>query len=116
LSDKQYAALLQKFFGTLEVAAAVVTIIAAALSWVSQDPRSHFLVVAALMVVAVLAVFPLYFQRINASFATATIAVDRIPVELRRWSSWHWARTIIAIAAFIVALAAIVTTTATRAA
>ena len=103
---KQYAAILQKFFGTLEVTAAVVTIFATVLSWVSHDPSASLMIVSALLVVAVLAVFPIYFQQVNTSFAAATIALDRVPAELRRWSSWHWARTIVAMTAFIAALAA----------
>jgi hypothetical protein len=103
---KQHAAILQKFFGTLEVAAAVVTIFATVLSWVSHDPSARLMIVSALLVVAVLAVFPIYFQQVNTSFAAATIALDRVPAELRRWSSWHWARTLIAVTAFIAAFAA----------
>jgi len=49
----------------------------------------------------VLAAFPLYFERVNGSFAAGTIAPVRVPEELRRWSSWHWVRTIIATAAFV---------------
>ena len=104
---KEHAGLLLNFFGPLEVAAAVLTIAAAALNWGSQAVSSRLLVVSAVLAVAVLAVFPLYFQRVNASFAAGTIGVDRVTEELRRWSSWHWVRTIIATAAFISAIAAL---------
>jgi len=61
---------------------------------------------SALLAVVVLAAFPLYFQRVNDSFA-AGIAADRVDAELRRWSSWHWARTIVATAAFSAAVVAL---------
>ena len=54
-----------------------------------------------------LAVFPLYFQRANASYAAGTIAAGDVAGELRRWSAWHWGRTAIAIAAFLSAAVAI---------
>jgi len=98
---KEHAALLQKFFGPLEVAAAVLTIVAATLS------RSSLLIVSALLAVAVLAVFPLYFQRANTSFAKGTIAATRVAEELRRWAAWHWSRTVMAVAAFLAAVVAV---------
>lgn len=101
---RQHAALLLKFFGPLEVAAGLVAV--AALSWFRQTAGRWLLGVSALLAVAVLAVFPLYFQRVNASFAAGTIAMDRLAAELRRWSSWHWVRTVLATAAFISAVAA----------
>jgi hypothetical protein len=113
---KEYAALLQKFFGLLEVAAAVLTIAAATMNWGSQGVGSRLLVVSALLAVAVLGVFPLYFQRVNAGFAAGAIAADRVTEELRRWSSWHWLRTIMATAAFISAVAALMSGAVTPAA
>ena len=103
---RQHAALLLNFFGPLEVAAALLTVAAAILSWIHQSTGRQLLALSAFLAVAVLAVFPLYFQRVNASFASGTIDADRVAEELRRWSSWHWVRTIIATAAFLCALAA----------
>ncbi len=103
-----HAVLLQKFFGPLEVAAAILTAVAAALSRIRADRRSLILVMATLFAVAVLAVFPIYFQRVNASFAAGTIATDQVAEELRRWSRWHWFRTIMAMAGFVFSLAALI--------
>jgi uncharacterized membrane protein len=103
---RQNAALLLKFFGPLEVVAGLVAVAAGALSWFHQMGGRHLLAISALLAVTVLAVFPLYFQRVNASFAAGTIAPDRVAAELRRWSTWHWVRTILATAAFISAVAA----------
>jgi hypothetical protein len=104
---KQFAALLQKFFGALEVAAAAAILAAAATSWFLQTPSRAELSVSAILTIAVLAVFPLYFQRANASFAAGAIAQDRVSEELARWSAWHWVRTLIATAAFVLSLDAL---------
>ena len=104
---KEHAALLQRFFGALEVAAAVLTIIAAITNWIGQAVGRYLLALSALLVVVVLGVFPIYFQRANASFAAATIATTRVAEELRRWSRWHWFRTVIALLAFVSAVTAL---------
>ena len=92
------AARLFGFFGTLEMVAGVLVIVAAVLV------RSPSFVAAALLTVGVLAVFPLYFQDVNASFEKATIAPGDVPAELGRWAEWHWTRTALAIAAFAAAV------------
>ena len=97
---RQHAALLQGFFGPLEVAAAVLTIAAAGLDWIDQGRGRYWLGGSALLGIAVLAVFPIYFQRANTSFRTGAIATDRVKDELQRWSRWHWGRTVLAVSAF----------------
>ena len=90
---RKYAALLQGFFGPLEVVATVLTIAAAMLEWFDQGDGRYWLASSAILGVAVLAVFPVYFQRANTSFRTEGIAIDRVQGELKRWSCWHWGRT-----------------------
>lgn len=91
------ASRLFRFFGSLETLSAVLVIVAAVLV------RGRFLVVAALLTVAVLLMFPVYFQQVNASFEAATIAPKDVPAELARWARWHWIRVLMAIAAFAAA-------------
>jgi hypothetical protein len=50
--------------------------------------------------------FPLVFQRVNASFAAGTIPAEDVPAALARWAAWHWVRTAISIAALGAALLA----------
>ena len=92
------AARLFQFFGTLETLAAVLVIVAAVLV------RGPFFVVAALLTLGVLALFPLYFQEVNGRFEAATIAPGDVPAALARWAWWHWLRTVMAIAAFAAAV------------
>ena len=93
------ASRLFRFYGTLETLSAVLVVVAAVLV------RGRFFVVAALFTLAVLGMFPLYFQEVNASFEAATIAPGDVPAELARWAAWHWVRTAMALAAFASALA-----------
>ena len=92
------AARLFWFFGTLEMVSAALVVAAALLV------RSRLFVAAALLTAGVLAVFPLYFQAVNASFEAATIAPSDVAAELGRWARWHWVRTGMAIAAFAAAV------------
>ena len=103
---RQHALLLQNFFGPLEVGATVVSIAAAGVSWFGRDPARQWLTCSAVLGVAVLAVFPLYFQDANTSFRTGTIALAAVSEELNRWSNWHGARTALAFAAFVAAAVA----------
>ena len=38
--------------------------------------------------------------------AKGTIELERVPGELRRWARWHWARVVLASAAFLAAILA----------
>jgi hypothetical protein len=104
---REHAALLLRFFGPMEISAAVIAVLVALLKWTSAGSDAHLSIAAAVLAVAVLGSFPLYFQRANASFAAGTIAVDRVAPELRRWALWHLARTAIAMASFILAVLAL---------
>ena len=97
---------LLRFFGPLEVAAVLLPALAAAAVLSSEDPGFVTLAAAAGLSLLVLACFPLYFQRVNASFAEGTIPPDEVPAELARWQRWHWVRTAIAGAAFAVSVVA----------
>jgi len=87
------------FFGTLETTALVLALAAAALH------RTRWFVGAAVLAVAVLVPFPLYFAKVNAAFAAGTIPADRLADELARWAAWHGVRTTLAIGAFVAATA-----------
>ena len=85
------------FFEPLEAVSAVLVLVAAVLV------RTRWFVIAVLLSVAVLAMFPLYFEDANASFESATVAAADLPAVLARYSAWHWLRTLIGIAAFTAA-------------
>ena len=98
------ASRLVDFYGPLEIASAVLALVAAGRHLYAREHAAPFFVVAAALAIAVLLMFPLYFRDANASFATGTIARDAVPTELRRWGSWHWTRTAMGVAAFAAAV------------
>lgn len=99
-------ALLLRFYGPLEIVAALVAILAAVASGIAGASATPFLGTAGILSVLVLATFPVYFQRANASFTEGTIELDRVHEELGRWARWHWGRVVVATAAFVAAASA----------
>lgn len=104
---KRYAALLLSFFGPLEVASGVLVVVATAFAWAGFLPGRFLFTACALLTVAVLASFPLYFRSANASFESGSIEEANVPSELQRWATWHWGRTILAIIAFLLSAVAL---------
>lgn len=104
---RKHAALLVGFYGPLEIASVGLTAGALAATWLQPTVGRAPLAVALLLAVGVLVAFPLYFQKVNASFASGSIELARVPDELRRWAHWHWARTTLAVGAFVCALVAL---------
>jgi len=102
---RKHAALLQNFFGPLEIGATAVTAAGAAAAWAANSPIWIPLTWATALAFAVLAVFPLYFQAANTSFRHGTIAPGRLGGELRTWYRWHCARTTLSFCAFCSAAA-----------
>jgi hypothetical protein len=101
-------------FAPLEIASCALAATAAVLYRVQRREGHARLATAALLAVAVLIAYPLYFQTVNASFAERTIALDQVAAELGRWAAWHWLRTAIGGAAFVAALLAVCRVGSTR--
>jgi hypothetical protein len=94
------------FFSPVTTAAGVLALLAAAGSLWEGHPGRWWTVAAAVLMVAVVATFFVYFEAVNASFAAATIAGDAVPAELARWAAWHYARTAASVLALAAALVA----------
>ena len=101
---RDHAGLLLKFFGSLEVASSVLIVAATGFAWFGDLPGFPLLVGATGLTLAVLASFPLYFKKANESFAEHSIQATEVSAELARWATWHWARTGLAILAFLFAV------------
>jgi uncharacterized membrane protein len=95
------------FYGPLQFTSALLAVLAAAASAWAGDRSRSFAVVAAVLAVAVFVPYVLYFQKANAAFAAATIAVDQVPAELTRWAMWQWVRATVGVAAFIASVLAL---------
>lgn len=104
---RRHAGLLLRFFGSLEAASGLFVAAASLFAWLGFLPGRWTFSGAALLTLAVLASFPLYFKAANASFAAGTIAAAALGAELARWAAWHGARSGFAVAAFLLALLAL---------
>lgn len=98
------ASRLLDFFAPLEIGSAALAVAAAALHQYRRRAGRAAFLASAVLSVAVLAAFPLYFAETNARFAAGTIALDRVAGELARWAAWHAARTAIGVGAFVAAV------------
>lgn len=92
------------FFGPLTTVTALLAIAAAIVSaW--QGHRGRWPAIAAtIIMLIVVAMFFVYFERANASFAAASISTAQLTTELARWATWHWVRVVLSGLAFVAAL------------
>jgi hypothetical protein len=97
---------LNSFFGALTAAAGVLALLAAAGSLWEGGAARWWSVAAALVMLAIVAGYFVYFEHANASFATSTIALEAVPVELARWGAFHHTRSAVSVLAFCAALLA----------
>jgi hypothetical protein len=95
------------FFGPLTTVTALLAIAAAMVTWWEAAPGRLAASIAALVMIAIVASFFVYFEHANKSFAEAGIASSAVAAELARWSGWHWSRTVLAAVAFAAALLAL---------
>ena len=92
--------------GPLQIGAMLFSILSAVLFAMAHRPGTLLFGVAALLAIAVLATFLIYFRAVNASFMDGTIPLDRVPAELAQWASWQWVRMAAGLAAFCLAMIA----------
>jgi hypothetical protein len=92
------------FFGTLTIVMAALAIATAVVSILERAPGRWFSVIAAALAVAAVLMFPLYFQRANASFSAATLPPSELPAELLRWQRWHVVRVVLSVLALLAAV------------
>jgi uncharacterized membrane protein len=95
---------LQDFFGPLTTITTLFAIAAAIVSLWESNPNKWFALLAAVISVAIVSTFFVYFKNANASFSAANLRVDELAKELTRWSIWHWTRTGMSVVAFALSL------------
>jgi len=94
------------FFGPLTWFAGLTTLVAAGLSLWMAHPGRWYALAAAVCILVVVAMFFVYFERANASFAVGKMPASELGPELDRWASWHWVRCAISIAGLASAMLA----------
>ena len=95
---------LARFFGSLQITSAILILATTVLFWFKGRRGKYLSALSALLAFAVIITFFLYFQKANANFVTATIALEDVKNELSRWAFWQWIRTALGIGAFASAI------------
>lgn len=95
---------LHGFFSPLTTGTALLAIVTAIGSLWEHHPTQWLATIVAVISIAVVSTFFLYFQKANTSFATASLSTDDVAVELTRWAIWHWWRTGLSFVAFAMAM------------
>jgi hypothetical protein len=95
------------YFGPLQAGTIILTVAGVILFGIGHRAGTALLATAAVLAVAVLATFPMYFRSANASFVAASIPVGEVPAELARWALWQWVRTVLGVLAFIFSMLAV---------
>ena len=101
------APLLAKFFGSLQTASAIFILITTVVFWIQGRRGKYFAALSAMLIVAVLLTFFLYFQQANNNFITSAVALDDVKYQLSQWAFWQWIRTALGIGAFVSGIFAI---------
>jgi hypothetical protein len=113
LSPEQFYALhptygprLYRFYAPLTIAAPLAALVSAGLA---TAVGVHVAAAwgAALLTLALLACYGLFFRRANDAFTRHAVAAEELPAALARWAAWHHARVVIAILAFVCSLLAL---------
>jgi hypothetical protein len=81
----------------LALATAVVVLL-------DRSPGRWLAVLVAAIALVAVAMFPLYFQHVNASFAAGTVAPADLAAELARWDRWHRVRMVLSVVALVLGL------------
>jgi hypothetical protein len=93
-----------KYFAPLTVAATLVPAITFVFCYSVGAEGWVYSAIVAFIMLAILGIFYYYFKSANASFASGSVGVEGLPAELRRWSNWHWLRTVMGLVAFVLSL------------
>lgn len=103
-----FAPRLHSFFAPLTAVAVLISVAAGgAVAWTTElDAADWFTVVAAALAGSLLAFYRLYFHTANARLPVLASAGNEVALgaELRRWQRTHQVRTIVSVAAFVLAM------------
>lgn len=100
------AELLVGFYSPLEIASAVLTLVATILS-IPRRRSTWLWIFATVLSLGVIGLFFVYFQDANAGFANRSVAQQDLPAALVTWGTWQWVRVMFGTAAFATAAAAV---------
>lgn len=91
---------LYRYFAPLTTCAVALSVAVAVLNTLENLAWN----VTAGLCLSALVIFFLYFNKANKSFADHSLKNGELAVELNRWASWHWLRTVLMILAFAISI------------
>jgi hypothetical protein len=103
---RDHSPLLARIMLPLGAGATLLSLLTAALVRPRSSLAFRWWALVAALAVAVAAVYPLYFVAANAALAGGSLSPDEVALELQRWRTWHWVRTVAGTLAFLAALRA----------
>ncbi len=95
---------LYRYFAPITILATLIPAVNAVNCLMQQADRSGLSVLVSVLMIGVLGIYFYYFKSANTGFAAEDPDVEGLQDELVRWGMWHWIRTVIVIAALILAL------------
>ncbi len=100
LLHKEFGPRLYRFYAPLTIAATLLTVFTAMVSWLIDYSERWMTLTAGILSLSMIAIYFIYFKKANESFAKMSIRVDDLGSELGRWAAWHSLRVTIGIVAF----------------
>lgn len=97
---------LLRFFTPLTIAATLLPSGWALAALTIGHAHLGFAMASSGLMLAVVGVFYLFFQRANARFSAADLSSDDLAPALLRWATWHAGRTLLSFAALAAAISA----------
>lgn len=95
------------FFGPVTTVAGLASLASAVVALRAGTPGRLAAAAAAAVFVAIVLMFPAYFEAANASFADGSLAAADVPAALATWGAWHWVRTALAGVSLALSMAAL---------
>jgi hypothetical protein len=101
-----FGARLYRYYAPLTIGATSLPLVAAVGITLVDPTKSSLSWLAAVLGLAIMSTYFLYFRPANQSFAEKRLSEAELRVELTRWSGVHNFRTALAIGAFVVSILA----------
>jgi len=102
-----YGKKIYQFFAPLTIVATILPLSTVLYGLYTDVQNQLSLILMGLFTALFFSTYFLYFKKANKMFANASISHKQLPIELKKWGNWHWARIILEFIAFICSIVTI---------
>ncbi len=102
-----YGKKIYQFFAPLTIGATILPLSTVLYGLYTDVQNQLSLILMGLFTALFFSTYFLYFKKANKMFANASISHKQLPIELKKWGNWHWARIILEFIAFICSIVTI---------